>query len=215
MGSPDSASTHGDSPTVSWWACLVMGGVLAIAALARFPWLRVTPGWYADGGTCKDIPTHMMKGEQRCFAIGYSPLVDAGQGLWLAPEVYALLGGRIVWPDALGLADRVWLTVMSGYLDPPQQAFLHAWEVDHLSLLSRDWGLVQVRLYDQEGGNEGAVPASLTLPGLLLGLPGLLAVRRTSTLVGLRLFQPSPTESRACNTFAISLSTVVYVRRQM
>lgn len=88
MSSPDPASTRGGSPTVPWWAYLLMGGVLVIAALARFPWLRVTPGWYPDEGSDIDIATHMMKGEQRYFAIGSSTLVAAR-----LPLFHLVLGG--------------------------------------------------------------------------------------------------------------------------
>jgi len=77
MASPDSTSSRGSSQIVPWWAYLLMGGVLAIAIVTRFSWLRVTPGWYPDEGSDIDIATHMMRGEQRYFAIGSSTLVAA------------------------------------------------------------------------------------------------------------------------------------------
>jgi mannosyltransferase len=100
-----------------------------------------------------DVVLHLQDASY-LSALYYEPgqagaLVDAGQRLWLTPEMYALLGGRVVRSDDLALVDRVWLVVMPGYLDPPQQVFLNAWEADHPPLRSRDWGMVQVRLYDQ------------------------------------------------------------------
>lgn len=90
-------------------------------------------------------------------ALYYAPgavgaLVDAGQRLWFAPEAYALFGGQVVCPDDITPAGRVWLTVMPGFLDPPQQAFLNTWEDDRPSVRFWDWGLVQVRLYNQGEG---------------------------------------------------------------
>ena len=75
-------------------------------------------------------------------------LVDAGQRLWLPPMVYALLGGEVIQSGDSSLADRVWLTVMPGYVGPQQQTFLDAWEAAHPTIQSWGWGLsVQVRLY--------------------------------------------------------------------
>jgi mannosyltransferase len=79
-------------------------------------------------------------------------LLDAGQRLWLAPEVDVLFGGRVVQPEILPPSGRVWLTVMPGYLDPPQRAFLEAWEAARPPLRSWEWQAVQVRLYVLEEG---------------------------------------------------------------
>ena len=87
-------------------------------------------------------------------ALYYEPgkagaLVDVGQRLWLEPEVYALLGGRVVQSNDLALANRWWLTVMPGYLDRAQRVSLDGWEGEFALLQSWDWDLVQVRLYSR------------------------------------------------------------------
>jgi hypothetical protein len=70
--------------------------------------------------------------------------------LWLSPMVYALLGGEVIQSGDLSPADRVWLTIMPGYVGSRQRTFLDAWEATHPTIQSRDWELwVRVRLYAQ------------------------------------------------------------------
>jgi len=71
-------------------------------------------------------------------------LVDAGQELWLAAEVYALFGGQTVQPEQSNLAGRTWLTVMPGYLARPQWAFLEERQAAHSPVLFWDRAAVQV-----------------------------------------------------------------------
>jgi hypothetical protein len=90
-------------------------------------------------------------------ALYYGPvsagaLLDTGQQLWLGPEMYALFDGRITNADGLTAADRVWLTVMPGYVGPDQVEWLARWDAGHTPSETWDWGAVQVRLYALEGG---------------------------------------------------------------
>jgi 4-amino-4-deoxy-L-arabinose transferase-like glycosyltransferase len=77
MSAHNTYATRSRSQVIPWLAHLCLVGVIVIAVVARFYWLRVTPGWYADEGSDIDIATHMMRGEQRYFAIGQSTLVAA------------------------------------------------------------------------------------------------------------------------------------------
>jgi mannosyltransferase len=92
-------------------------------------------------------------------ALYYEPekagaLVDAGQRLWLSPAIYGLLGGRVVQPDDVAAGDvasfeRMWLTVMPGYVEAPQRAFQSVSEDAFAVSRSWDWGAaVQVQLYE-------------------------------------------------------------------
>ena len=85
-------------------------------------------------------------------------LVDAGQALWLTPQVYALFDGRVVRPDDIA-AGRTWVVVMPGYVGSSQAEWLARWQADHAQLSLRDWGDVQVWLFApagevEEGGSE-------------------------------------------------------------
>lgn len=78
-------------------------------------------------------------------------LVDAGQRLWLSPAVYGLLGGRVIRPDDVAPFERMWLTVMPGYVEAPQQAFQSAYDEAFAASQLWNWGTaVQVRLYESQ-----------------------------------------------------------------
>lgn len=83
-------------------------------------------------------------------------LVDAGQTLWLAPEVYALFAGRVARSSDIAAADRVWVVVMPGYVGSSQAEWLARWQADHARLALRDWGDVQVWLFAPAGEGDGA-----------------------------------------------------------
>ncbi|MBN1811557.1 MAG: glycosyltransferase family 39 protein [Anaerolineae bacterium] len=80
-------------------------------------------------------------------------LVNAGQTLWLAPEVYALFDGRVVRPDDVVAADRVWVVVMPGYVGSSQAEWLARWRADYAQLEEWNWDGVQVQLFAL-GGTE-------------------------------------------------------------
>jgi mannosyltransferase len=75
-------------------------------------------------------------------------LLDVGQRLWMAPDIYTLFGARVAQPEDLDLDGRVWLTVMPGYVGPAQAEFLARWDASHALSDTWDWEGVQVRLYD-------------------------------------------------------------------
>jgi mannosyltransferase len=76
-------------------------------------------------------------------------LVDAGQRLWLSSATYRMLGGQVVQPDAVAFGERMWLTVMPGYVETPQQTFQSLSEQAYATSRSWSWGMtVQVRLYE-------------------------------------------------------------------
>jgi len=75
------------------------------------------------------------------------------QGLaWLLPADHRLLGGDVLdWQTAVKDADRLWLTVMPGYNGPEQEAVHQAIEAAYPRLMMKDWGAVQLYLYDLRG----------------------------------------------------------------
>jgi 4-amino-4-deoxy-L-arabinose transferase-like glycosyltransferase len=73
-------------------------------------------------------------------------LVNAGQTLWLTPEVYALFDGRVVDSDDVITADRAWVVVMPGYVGSAQTEWLAQWRVGYTQFDMWDWGDVQVLL---------------------------------------------------------------------
>jgi mannosyltransferase len=82
-------------------------------------------------------------------------LVDAGQTLWLTPEVYALFDGRVVQPDDIA-AGRTWVVVMPGYVGSSQAEWLAHWRAAHAQLGLWDWGDVQVWMFASVGEGGGA-----------------------------------------------------------
>lgn len=82
-------------------------------------------------------------------------LVDvAGARLIFAPiQPSELFGGAVQdWDTAIEGKQRLWLTVMPGYIgDPAQQALFERVEATYPRLDSWDWGSVQVYLYDLQG----------------------------------------------------------------
>ncbi len=87
-------------------------------------------------------------------ALLYTPetagvLVDAGQRTWLRQEVYALFGGEVRPVEVLPQGNRTWLTVMPGYNDDAQRAFL-ARVAPYCSAV-QDWEAVQVYLCTSPG----------------------------------------------------------------
>lgn len=95
-------------------------------------------------------------------ALYYEPvtagvLLKVGQRLWLAPEIYRLLGGRTVQPDDLTWGDRTWVISMPGYLDATQSELLErfaddeapvrTWSWDMLSPGGQNYESIQVQLH--------------------------------------------------------------------
>ncbi|HEC34676.1 MAG TPA: hypothetical protein ENI37_08195 [Chloroflexi bacterium] len=109
----------------------------------------------AEGAETEDIRLHLQDASY-LPALYYESeragaLVDVGQRLWLAPEVYTLFGGRVVTAATLPTSGRVWLTVMPGYVGPAQAELLARWDAAHAPLETWDWETVQTRLYALEG----------------------------------------------------------------
>lgn len=119
------------------------------------PPLREAIEVVAEGMEAGDVSLHWQDASY-LPALYYAPeqagvLVDAGQRLWLSPEVYALFNGRVITEAALPASGRVWLTVMPGYVGPAQAKLLAWWDATRTPLETRDWEAVQVRLYAPGG----------------------------------------------------------------
>ena len=76
-------------------------------------------------------------------------LADVPGAAFIFASTHRLFGGDVVeWQTALVNADRLWLTVMPGYAGPEQIAVLETIEAAYPRLMMRDWGAVQLYLYD-------------------------------------------------------------------
>ena len=81
------------------------------------------------------------------------PHILERQGLaWLLPSDHRFLGGDVLdWQTAVKDADRLWLTVMPGYNGPEQEAVFGEINSTYPRLMFKDWGAVQLYLYDLRG----------------------------------------------------------------
>ena len=77
-------------------------------------------------------------------------LLDVGQRLWLSAETYARFGGRVIEPSDIASDRRLWLVVMPGYLAPPQQAFVEAWQSACSPVSPWQEGAIQLRVCTAE-----------------------------------------------------------------
>jgi len=109
----------------------------------------------AAGFITGDVSLHLQDASL-APAFWYSPNqphILEQQGLaWLLPPDHRLLGGDVLdWRTAAKDADRLWLTVMPGYTGPEQEAVHQAIEATYPRLMVKDWGAVQLYLYDLRG----------------------------------------------------------------
>jgi hypothetical protein len=90
-------------------------------------------------------------------ALWYSPdvlhlLVDVPGSSFIFASTHRLFGGDVVeWQSTLTKADRLWLTVMPGFTGPEQIAVLRSIAKEYPLLMKKDWGSVQLYLYDLRG----------------------------------------------------------------
>jgi len=141
---------------------VALATLMAVGAVLHFvrpdpakPPLREAVEIIAEEAEAGDVSLHLQDASY-LPALYYAPeqagaLVDAGQRLWLSPEVYVLFGGWVVTADTLPAAGRVWLTTMPGYVGPAQAELLARWDTARSPLETWDWEAVQVRLYDLGG----------------------------------------------------------------
>ncbi|MBN1993541.1 MAG: glycosyltransferase family 39 protein [Anaerolineae bacterium] len=102
-----------------------------------------------------DVSLHLQ--DASCIpALWYTPeiphwLADQGND-WALPEDHRLFGGDVVeWQTAVTGANRLWLTVMPGYNGPEQEAVHQAIEAAYPRLSVKDWGEIQLYLYNLRG----------------------------------------------------------------
>lgn len=81
-------------------------------------------------------------------------LIEQGV-VWLPVADHRLFGGDMLeWQSALKGADRLWLTIMPGFLGPEQEKVLETIEATYPRLNRWDWGSVQLYLYDLRDANQ-------------------------------------------------------------
>ena len=81
-------------------------------------------------------------------------LIEQGVA-WLPVADHRLFGGDVLeWQSALKEADRLWLTVMPGFIGPEQKTVLDMIEATYPRLNRWDWGAVQLYLYDLRDANQ-------------------------------------------------------------
>jgi hypothetical protein len=113
--------------------------------------VQVVEASFIDG----DVSLHLQ--DASCIpALWYTPEIPhwlAQQGhAWALPDDHRLFGGDVVkWQTAVTGADRLWLTVMPGYNNPEQEAVHQAIETAYPQLMVKDWGEIQLYLYDLRG----------------------------------------------------------------
>ena len=79
-------------------------------------------------------------------------LADVPGAAWTIAPTHRLFGGDVVdWQAAVVDADRLWVIVMPGYTGPEQVAVLEQLESTYPRLQLKDWGAVQLYLYDLQG----------------------------------------------------------------
>lgn len=145
----------------------IVGAVLAALMMAGSVWYHASPDpakppvreaamLVARESRAADVVLHLQDASYLpAFYYarqGAGALLDTGQRLWAAPDVYALFGARVIRPDGLSVDGRVWLTVMPGYVGAEQAEWLARWDAAHAPVETWEWEGVQVRLYD--GGAE-------------------------------------------------------------
>lgn len=90
-------------------------------------------------------------------ALWYTPhikhvLVDRPGAAFIFDSTHQLFGGDVTpWPAAASGAERLWLTVMPGYTGPEQIAVYETIEANYPRLMVKDWGAIQLYLYDLPG----------------------------------------------------------------
>ena len=113
---------------------------------------RITSANFAAG----DVNLHLQDASFMP-AVWYAPtnpniLIDVPGAASTVVATHQLFGGDVLdWQTAVQGADRLWLTVMPGYTGPEQEAVHQAIEATYPQLMMKDWGAVQLYLYDLRG----------------------------------------------------------------
>lgn len=99
-----------------------------------------------------DVSLHLQEASS-LPALWYTAIpqrvIDVPGATFTGPTTHRLFGGDIVdWREAIIGADRLWLTVMPGYTDDAQTAVQKAIEQTYPQLTMKDWGSIQVYLFD-------------------------------------------------------------------
>ncbi len=82
-------------------------------------------------------------------------LVDVSGAAWTIESTHRLFGSDVAkLQPALIDADRLWLTVMPGFIGPQQKAVFEEIAATYPQLMMEDWGSVQLYLFDLQGGKE-------------------------------------------------------------
>lgn len=87
-------------------------------------------------------------------ALWYNPgiphiLADVPDSAFIFASTHRLFGGDVSrWQSTLDGADRLWLTVMPGFTGPGQIAVQEEIQTTYPLLMVKDWGSVQLYLYD-------------------------------------------------------------------
>lgn len=82
-------------------------------------------------------------------------VVDAQGARFIFSSTHRLFGSDVVaWQPALADANRLWLTVMPGFVGPQQQAVFDEIDSTYSLIMKYDWGSVQLYLYDLTGRKE-------------------------------------------------------------
>ncbi|MCB0208392.1 MAG: glycosyltransferase family 39 protein [Anaerolineae bacterium] len=76
-------------------------------------------------------------------------VIDVPGATFTGPTTHRLFGGDIVdWREATADADRLWLTVMPGYVDEAQLDLQKTLDQTYPHVMMADWGSIQLYLYD-------------------------------------------------------------------
>lgn len=145
------------SPTPYLMAALLFPAVVTLATHyttpdpAKPPIRSVIETIEADFAS-GDVSLHLQEASG-VPALWYTPLpqrvVDVPGATFTGPITHRLFGGDVVdWRQAIAGADRLWLTVMPGYTGEAQLAVHQAIEQTYPQLLMKDWGSIQLHLYD-------------------------------------------------------------------
>ena len=101
----------------------------------------------------EDVSLHLQDASYMP-ALWYSPQIPHVLGnipgaLFTTVQTHRVLGGDVVkWQSALAGKDRLWLTVMPGFVGPEQKAVFEKINATYPMLIKYDWGPVQLYLYN-------------------------------------------------------------------
>jgi hypothetical protein len=103
----------------------------------------------------QDVSLHLQDAST-VPALWYTPeiphLLEQDGNAWVLPQDRRRFGGDMVdWQTGVQNADRLWLTVMPGYTGPEQETVFEAIDSAYPRLMMKDWGAIQLYLYDLRG----------------------------------------------------------------